>query len=241
MATLDGHDAFTDRLSDYLDGEDLSASERAEIEAHLATCRECRTTLSELRDIANRARTVTDVSPTSDLWPGIAERLTRSSVAPFVKPAPRRFSFTMPQLVAAGLALMVLSGGLVWIARLNDPRASLPPAVAQTQDDERAEAPDGSLETARIRLGDADYDQAVADLEKALDAGRSRLDPETVRILDDNLHTIDQAIDQARKALRNDPENAYLNNHIAASRNRKLALLRRASALAMAADTTGGS
>jgi hypothetical protein len=242
MATFDAHDAFTDRLSDYLDGEDLSAAERAEIEAHLATCRECRTTLSELRDIANCARSVTDVSPTSDLWPGIAERLTtRSSVAPFVKPAPRRFSFTMPQLVAAGLALMVLSGGLVWIARLNDPRASLPPAVAQTQIDEPAETPDGALETARIRLGDADYDQAVADLEKALDAGRSRLDPETVRILEDNLHTIDQAIDQARKALRNDPANAYLNNHFAASRNRKLALLRRASALAMAADTTGGS
>ena len=152
MATLDGHDEFTDRLSDYLDVEDLSASERAEIAAHLATCRECRTTLSELRDIASRARSVTDVSPTSDLWPGIAERLTaRSSVAAFVKPAPRRFSFTMPQLVAAGLALMVLSGGLVWIARLNDPRASLPPAVAQTQADERVEAPDGALETARIR------------------------------------------------------------------------------------------
>ena len=70
---------------------------------------------------------------------------------------------------------------------------------------------------------------------------RSRLDPETVRILEDNLHTIDQAIDQARKALRNDPANAYLNNHFAASRNRKLALLRRASALAMAVEPTGGS
>ena len=31
-------DAFTDRLSDYLDGEDLSARDRAEIEAHLGAC-----------------------------------------------------------------------------------------------------------------------------------------------------------------------------------------------------------
>jgi hypothetical protein len=97
---------------------------------------------------------------------------------------------------------------------------------------------------ARGRLGDADYDNAVADLEKALEAGRNRLDPETVSILEENLRTIDQAIDQARKALRADPANAYLNNHFAASRNRKLALLRRASALAasaMSSDSGGGS
>jgi tetratricopeptide (TPR) repeat protein len=156
---------------------------------------------------------------------------------PFGRLERRRFSFTVPQLVAAGLALMVLSGGIVWIARLGDPRTSLPPAVAQVE----VEAPVIDASPVRLRLGDADYDQAVADLEKALDAGRSRLDPETVRILEDNLRTIDQAIDQARKALRADPANAYLNNHFAASRNRKLALLRRASALAMAADTTGGS
>ena len=29
MGTLDTHDTFTNWLSDYLDGEDLSASERA--------------------------------------------------------------------------------------------------------------------------------------------------------------------------------------------------------------------
>jgi hypothetical protein len=79
------------------------------------------------------------------------------------------------------------------------------------------------------------------DLEKTLAAGRSRLDPETVRILEDNLRTIDQAIEQSRRALRADPNNVYLNGHFAASRNRKLALLRRASALAMAQDVTGGS
>ena len=79
------------------------------------------------------------------------------------------------------------------------------------------------------------------DLEKILEEGRSRLDPETVRILEDNLRTIDQAIEQSRKALRADPANVYLNNHFAASRNRKLALLRRASALTMGRESDGGS
>ena len=92
-----------------------------------------------------------------------------------------------------------------------------------------------------MAFADPNYDQAVADLEKMLETGRSRLDPETVRILEDNLRTIDQAIEQSRKALRADPASVYLNNHFAASRNRKLALLRRASALAMAQDAVGGS
>jgi anti-sigma factor RsiW len=230
-------DLFTGRLSDYLDGEDLTAAERAAIEAHLVTCAACRTTLAELRDVASLAASLPDAAPPNDLWPGVAGRLTATpSVVPFTRPEHRRFSFTLPQLVAAGLALMVLSGGLVWLARLGDPRTSLPPAVAQVEHEE-APAPSPS----RVAFADPEYDQAVADLEKTLDAGRGRLDAETVRILEDNLRTIDQAIEQSRKALRADPANVYLNNHFAASRQRKLALLRRASALAMAQDPAGGS
>jgi anti-sigma factor RsiW len=232
MAT---EDLFTDRLSDYLDGEELSAPERAAIEEHLATCGACRTTLAELEAVAARAASLTDAAPAADLWAGVAERLTPpTTVLEFPRPLHRRFSFTLPQLVAAGLALMVMSGGLVWVARLGDPRASLPPAIALV---ERPEPEPLS----RVGFADANYDQAVADLEKVLEHNRSRLDPQTVQILEDNLRTIDQAIEQSRKALRADPANVYLNSHFAASRNRKLALLRRASALAMAQDSVGGS
>ncbi|HEY7058332.1 MAG TPA: hypothetical protein VH458_17495, partial [Vicinamibacterales bacterium] len=59
----------------------------------------------------------------------------------------------------------------------------------------------------------------------------AQLDPETVRILEANLQAIDQAIDQSRRALEADPANIYLYNHLAEARQRKLALLRRASAL----------
>jgi tetratricopeptide (TPR) repeat protein len=226
-----GTDLYTNRLSDYLDGEELTPSERGDIEAHLAACSECRAVLDELREVAALAAGLPDRAPDSELWSGIAARLgTTPAVVPFVRPAQRRFSFTLPQLVAAGLALMVVSGSMVWVSRLGDPRTSVPVAQAE---------PEPAL--APIALTDVNYDEAVADLEKVLEAGRSRLDPETVQILEDNLHTIDLAIEQARKALRNDPESVYLNSHFAASRNRKLALLRRASALAMAQETVGGS
>jgi hypothetical protein len=242
---MTSHDAIIDRLSDYLDGEELARADRDAIEAHLATCRECQITVDELRAVAAYARRLPDSGPDADLWPGVAARVRGTSrLLPFQRTAERRFTFTLPQLVAAGLALMVLSGGLVWIARSGDPRASLPPIVAQgdAPDGGSAAAVEDGKDTTAIApasFADSYYDQAVADLEKTLAESRGRLDPETVRILEENLASIDTAIAQSRKALRNDPANVYLNNHFAAYRNRKLALLRRATALAMNPDHAG--
>src|SRR5262245_45702156 len=98
MAT---HDAFTDRLSDYLDDEDPGEAERREIASHLRSCAECRSTLGELREVARRASALTDSAPDADLWAGVRQRLDvppPTSVFPFRKlTAQRRFSFTLPQ------------------------------------------------------------------------------------------------------------------------------------------------
>ncbi|HEX2457142.1 MAG TPA: zf-HC2 domain-containing protein [Vicinamibacterales bacterium] len=221
MAT---HDAFTDRLSDYLDDEDLGDAERREIASHLETCAECRATLLELRAVKQQAAALTDTAPDADLWAGVQQRLDlppAPPVLPFRKLTPqRRFSFTLPQLVAASLALMVLSGGAVWIVRHGGSQTELYPLAA---------AP--VVEITPANFSDPHYDEAIADLEKALESGRDKLDPETVRVLQDNLDAIDRAIDQCRRALAADPANAYLNSHLADARNRKLALLRRVSAL----------
>jgi anti-sigma factor RsiW len=239
-------DSFTDRLSDYLDAlngdDEMSAADKRAVETHLAACASCRTTLAELREVAARAASLPSTPPAADLWAGIAARLdSTATVRPFEKRRPRQFSFTLPQLVAAGLALMVLSGGMVWIARRGDPRTNLPSVIAERAPESAPPAAgDEPPSIVRTNLSDSRYDAAISDLEKTLDAGRNRLDPETVRILEANLLAIDRAIDQSRKALRDDPSNVYLNNHFVEFRKRKLALLRRATALTVD-DQTGGS
>jgi tetratricopeptide (TPR) repeat protein len=118
---------------------------------------------------------------------------------------------------------MVLGGGAVWMTR----QPSQPPSSTEVSAvDEAAAGP------VPVNLADAPYDEAVADLERALEAGRSRLDPATVKVLEESLASIDQAIEQSQRALAADPANTYLYSHLAAARQRKLALLRRASALA---------
>ena len=222
-------DAFTSQLSEYLDDE-LSRAQRESVDAHLSECEACRITLAELRAVVAKAASVKDSSPTVDLWPGIEFRITAapaaSRVSPFRRALTARLSFTIPQVAAAGLTLMLLSGGLVWMARSGDPRADVPAVQAQVKvEDVPAVAP--------ANFADKDYDAAIAELERMLADRRSTLDAQTVRILEENLAAIDRAIDQCHRALSSDPSNVYLNTHLADARQRKLLLLRRATALAM--------
>ena len=219
-------DTWTDRLSEYLDDE-LTPVERRALEAHLPDCLDCRTTLAELRSVVARAGQLTARPPASDLWPGI-ESQVRAAPAPALTPrrAPWRISFTLPQLVAAGLALMLLSGGAVWIGQHGGRATSLPPLGATNAADARGD------HAMTVAVPDPRYDEAVADLEQALQNGRSALDPQTVSVIEQNLQAIDRAIDQSRRALEQDPANIYLNNHLAEAKQQKLTLLRQATALA---------
>jgi tetratricopeptide (TPR) repeat protein len=231
-------DAFTSRLSDYLDDE-LPDGERQSVDAHLRQCESCRVTLEELRAVVSAAGRLRDSAPADDLWPGIGSRIagpasriasvsgwlpasagrSREAISPFRRAISKRLTFTVPQVAAASLTLILLSGGLVWMARSGDPRADVTPL--------RAEEP--LVQPANF--ADRNYDAAVAELERTLGEGRKTLDPETVRVLERNLATIDGAIDQCHRALATDPSNLYLNTHLAEARQRKLLLLRRATAL----------
>jgi len=224
-------DSFTDRLSEYLDGE-ITPAERDDIDRHLTQCAECRSTLEDLRGVVSEAALLRDARPVRDLWSGIVGQIApdgrpRARVSPFRRAITSRLSFTLPQLAAAGIALMVLSGGLVWMARSGDPRADFDPLSAQSG----PASPTPIL--APVNFADQHYDEAIADLERTLEAGRTKLDPETVRVLEENLGAIDRAIDQCRRALATDPANVYLNTHLANARQRKIALLRRATMLAL--------
>jgi hypothetical protein len=229
-------DQWTDRLSEYLDDE-LPPDERAAVEAHLRHCVACGSVLADLKRIVVRAQRVEDRLPARDLWPGIAARIGASPVPGDRAPAAaidsrrRRWSFSLPELAAAGIALMALSGGAAWLLHpgpatpatvaVRSAAAPVPPATG---------SPRVALTSSRRAAGQS-YDAAVADLEGVLTAGRGRLDSTTVRVIERNLATIDSAIAQAQRAVAADSANVYLNSHLADTMRRKLELLRQAAAL----------
>ena len=229
------HTEWTDRLSEYLDDE-LTPDERRDVDAHLAACADCTAVLDELKRVVARAKTVEARPPVEDLWPGIVARTADARAdkpTPVSFPASRRFSFTMPQALAASLAIALISGGVVWQLVDRSAKASRS-SVVTTEREASAERPADTprADVTTVSYADAQYDAAVADLEKELKDGRGRLDTSTIAIVEHNLQIIDQAIDQARQALDADPANSYLSSHLVEARRRKLDLLRRATALA---------
>ena len=225
------NDHWTDRLSEYLDGE-LPEGERIALEAHLQTCRECTALVSDLRRVVRRARMLKDRAPATDLWPAIASRIGAASAAsPEIvdltsrRLRSRRWAFSLPQLAAASVALMTLSGGAVWL--LDGPAKPTAVAPVITQ-------PSGTTPTVNVAsrpTASQSYAAAVADLERVLAEGRGRLDSTTVTIIEQNLAAIDRAIAEAQRALDADSANLYLNTHLAETMRRKLDLLRQAAAL----------
>ena len=219
------NDQWTNRLSEYIDGE-LDANERAALEGHLATCGRCYATLAELRQVVARARSLADTPPATDLWPDIHGRLMPARGAGARQPGParsRRLSFSVPQLLAASVALILLSGGSVLLAVQQRPTTTAAePAVTMQSS------------TVRVANWTGSTDVAIAELQAALAQNEKRLDSTTVRIVRKNLAIIDRAIADARIALRNDPGNAYLNLHLADTMRRKVELLRRVNDMAAA-------
>lgn len=88
--TDDNGDRFSNRLSEYLDG-DLEPAESSDVERHVALCADCRATLAGLRALAESLPALRDREPRRDLWPGIAGEIGAAPSArrPWVRHALR--------------------------------------------------------------------------------------------------------------------------------------------------------
>lgn len=211
---------WTDRLSEYLDGE-LGREEAEELKARLAAEPELRVLLEELRAVKQAAAAQPDFEAPASLWYGIRERIESADGTELRVGRPvwrRRLMFTLPQLAAAAGIVLLLGFG---IGRMSE-QARAPNAGALVTR--------GAPAASQTATGPG-YAQFVADLEGRLGSGREVLDPGTVRVIEQSLAKIDSAIAQARAALEDDPNNVYLNQHLASARSKKLRLLEDATTL----------
>lgn len=234
------HSPWRDRLSEYLDG-DLPREDRGRVEAHLGACDACSRALEELQAVVRSARTLEDRPPPRDLWPGIEAALGegRAAAPPGAGPVdrsagersrPRRawsrgrsVRLTVPQLAAAALAVMLISGGGAWMLVRQGPVGGGP----------GGSAPEGAVRTVAVDAGaPARIAPELAELERALDAVRDELDPATLRVLEKNLDLIDRAIADSRRALELDPANPFLERYLEGAYERKLEYLRQAAEVA---------
>jgi len=218
-------------------------------EAHRETCAECTATWAELDAISAEARALPTLTPSRDLWAGIAARIggaageassgaseptsSASSASPAAAASARRW-FAAPALryAAAAAVLVAATATVTWriandveLPTVRDPNGR-PIVIAPSAGDDTS-----GDRIARIRAASYEEDFVTLDLEvrtlqAMLDQRRSMLDSTTVAVVERNLKLIDTAIAESRAAFLRDPASQFLAAQLARSYTTKITLLR---------------
>lgn len=130
-------DQFADDLADLLDG-DIAAGRRAALESHAVGCAECGALLADLRQLQGDAASLPQLTPSHDLWSGIAARID----APVI-PIGRRAESGKQRVTpwkrwvagsAAAAALIAITAGITYYATVHVVGSRTVPNIAMVAD-----------------------------------------------------------------------------------------------------------
>jgi hypothetical protein len=145
-------DGFADALSDYLERDDTPRV-RAAVEAHATSCAACGALLADVQQLRIDASGLPTLTPSRDLWAGVAERIATPVVAletvrgaglvrgaqSDVRATGRVPSWMRP--AAAAAALVVMTAGVTYFATrqalLPETQVAAPSVDSATMDPQR--------------------------------------------------------------------------------------------------------
>jgi anti-sigma factor RsiW len=250
-------DRLDEHLGAYLEG-DLQATDRVGAEAHLASCLRCAKLVRDLEKIRREAAELPQLSPSRDLWSGIAARIETPVVTLDARRVTAPPAWSRWQRGIAAAALVAVTAGVTYAVtswtlgadanRMADRGDSASPtnaeptpargpetavAAGQQPDSTTAGSPRATNVAVRPTAPSAamTYDQEIARLREIFASRRQDMDPATAAIVGNSLNTIDLAIAEARAALARDPNSRFLTEQLNKTLEKKLELLRTAALL----------
>jgi hypothetical protein len=197
-----------EELSDLADGL-LALDRKSAVEAHLASCRECRETAEAYRSLkAGVAALPRSIDPPEQLWSAVRSRID-AAPSNVTRLRPRRPALWIALAAAAAIAAAVLTPTL----------RPHPPAPARRSD----------VALAAFAPAEVEYRRAVDELRLTLRSKRTALSPQTVRVVEENLEIIDRSIARAKEALAADPGSRDLTFLLSSAYEMEIDLLRQAT------------
>jgi len=246
---------FNEALADFLERA-LSEPARAAMEAHAVGCNDCGPLLADLRRLRIDAANLPELSPSRDLWSGIADRIEAPVVAFPGSPSVhgRRWGRYVSLGVAAAALIAVTAtvthrmdggpaGRLTGGPKVNSaqPTNATPsaPIVAAAVDSGPAvrrstgqpASPTTQLASNTKLSAEQTYDREITKLLVVYNQRRPGLDSTTVAIVKKNLKIIDEAIAQTKLALKRDPASEFLMESLNDAFDTKIQLLRKVAML----------
>ena len=217
-------DAYRDRIDELVDAT-LDGAARRELDAHLATCAECRSLAEDLLAIRRAANHLPPLTPPDRIWQQMAPR-----VAAPIAAAPRttpnwRERLAVPLAIAAVLLAAVAITSVMRQWR-NSSAPSQTPSAASTPAPGSNEATAAELKSLQAELEQAQthFENAIQKLD-ALAKDQRALDPQMAANLQKAQLVIDQSIDESRAALKVNPANERAQESLFDAFRTKISLL----------------
>jgi hypothetical protein len=182
---------------------------------------------AELREIARAAAALPPLSPSRDLWSGIAARIEAPVVAlptAITHAEPRHAALPWRRLAIAASLLVATTAGITYaIARHNNGAE-----LAAAPDSLTVAVPLSSAPVEQVSTLSAEqtFDREISALRTIVDERRRELDPATAAVLTKNLKVIDAAIAESKAALAKDPASVFLMDMLTHAYDSKLQLMR---------------
>lgn len=215
----------------------LSREQAEALDAHLATCGECRALAEDALRLQAELRLMGTEGPSPRTWDRLVATLEAdpefqraAATAEGGTPASRRIDWRWVALAAT--LLVVIAGSLLMLRRTLGPVSPAAgvagPVVPGTGSD-----PDALVTSieGELDLAAKHYENAIAGLERVASESETPLDPTVMATVRENLQIIDDAIDDSRVALRNDPQSQIAQESLFDAFRRKVALLQDTIAL----------
>jgi hypothetical protein len=200
------------------------------MESHSHMCAGCGALLADLRALRTEAVKLPQLSPSRDLWAGIAERIETPVVAlnpsgetPAQRVSRRRWRGAWTGLAAAGLVAVTATVTYEVTSRSSRMQSSV---IAS-----RVATDSASMLVSNRPTPEQTYDTEITRLREIVKQRSAQLDPATREVLEKNLKVIDEAIAQCKDALRSDPNSRFLIESLNDAFESKIELLRKAATL----------
>ena len=220
---------YLNSIQEAVDGT-LGSIRRAELDQHLAECAACRALRHDLQRIHDAAADLPAIAPPDRAWLQIAGRLRlegriREDAAPPRQAARRPYVAWLA--IAAALVLAAGSAIVLLIPRDTAPAVTSAGSTASAPGGAGAPAPEAASAEAvnAVEAAQAQFEKAIADLEKVAKANQQALDANTSATIEKNLGILDQAIADNRAAVKSEPASVAARETLFDALRQKVSLL----------------
>lgn len=219
-------------IQETIDGT-IGSIRRAELDIHLNECESCRALVQDLQRIHDGAAALPALAAPDRTWLQIAGRLRMEGRiredAPVVRAGRTRYAawlaIAAALVIATGSAVMLLvpGKGPVPAGAPGTPQGAAPGVTQAAAGLPGDPSPADAVNA--VEAAQAQFEIAIADLEKVARANQQALDPGTSATIEKNLGIIDQAIAENRAAVRSEPASVAARETLFDALRQKVSLL----------------